>query len=111
MNKNIISFFVILFFWLFGFVMAEWSNDLIQDGWWRAQLRNASILKVYAKPWETINLWSNTGAINYSAPDGSSGSCTATSNLTNTTQESAWPLPNVWGYVPCTVTVWAWQEW
>lgn len=88
----------------------EGSRELMLNGGDRPRKYASSPVKVYADVGETIYLGSNTGVINYSAPDGSSGTCTESGNLTNATQENAGPLPNSGGYNPCTLTVGAGQE-
>jgi|GEM_PF-664928 len=99
----VIVFSLVLNIFLFTSVYAEGSGDLL-DGGFRAPLNANVPIKVYVEEGETINLGSEEATINYAAPDGTSGSCTG-SNLTNTVQEAAGPLPNVGGYLPCTVTV------
>ncbi len=89
---------------------AEGSKELMSNGGNRPRKYASSPVKVYVEVGETIYLGSNTGAINYSAPDGTAGNCTITNNLTNAAQENAGPLPNAGGYNPCTVTVAPGQE-
>lgn len=102
-------------------VQAEGSRDLIAGGGHRAWLEDRdratagiprrNLIKVYAKAGEVIYLGSSavgigSGVINYTAPDGSTGTCGAIGNIANRTEEVNGPAPlTPGGYTPCVVTV------
>jgi gliding motility-associated-like protein/uncharacterized repeat protein (TIGR01451 family) len=111
-------------------VSAEGSKELNSNGGNRAFLLSSTVtnasfpfptlgtMKVYVKVGETIYLGSSAqgigaGTINLRSPDGTtytSGNSTTIGLITNISQESAGPLPNVGGYTPYTRTVTAGQE-
>jgi uncharacterized repeat protein (TIGR01451 family) len=70
-----------------------------------------SRIRVFANQGETIYLGSSAvgigaGVINYTRPDGTTGSCGNTGLIANGTQEDAGPQPlNPAGYIPCTIPV------
>ncbi|MCM1982120.1 DUF11 domain-containing protein [Lyngbya confervoides] len=70
-----------------------------------------TIIKVYARSGETINLGSSanglgSGVINYRSPAGTAGSCpTNIGIILSRTQELAGPAPNTNGYTPCVISV------
>ncbi|MGC1307547.1 MAG: DUF11 domain-containing protein [Phormidesmis sp.] len=99
---------------------AEGSNDLVKNGGDRPYLEfrpkdfntnipRQTVIKVYAKAGEVINLGSSAvgigaGKINYLRPNGTSGSCGTNGLIANRTQEQNGP-GNADGFTPCTVTV------
>lgn len=109
-------------------VHAEGSKELTDFGGYRpfleyrnnstsnTNIRRRTIIKVFAKEGETINLGSSAvglgnGALNWIAPDGTSGGSTdATHRITTRAQETAGPLPNAGGYTPYVIPVAQGQE-
>lgn len=104
-------------------VHAEGSVDLIDSGGHRPYLYYNTamksgfplftVIRVYAREGETINLGSSANGINkgrilYTSPTGVAGMCATTApngRILNRSQEVAGPLPNAGGYTPCVVTV------
>ncbi|NEO86019.1 MAG: DUF11 domain-containing protein [Spirulina sp. SIO3F2] len=104
-----------------GLARAEGSRELNATGGDRPHLlyRNRtqagislnSTIKVFAQETETILLGSSaagigSGTINYTAPDGTSGTCNADGFITDVSEETAGPVGSgSGGFDPCTVAV------
>lgn len=106
--------------------LAEGSNDLVSSGGDRPYLEfrtaingnipRKTIIKVYARAGETIDLGSSAvgignGQINYRDPSGAAGTCGTTGLIANRAEEAAGPGNGSGGtFVPCQVMVSAGQE-
>ncbi len=101
--------------------IAEGSQDLVSSGGDRPYLEfrddtsggipRRTIIKVYAKEGETINLGSSAvgignGVIRYRNPNNNAGTCGAVGRILNRAQEIAGPGDGSGGtFVPCKVTI------